>query len=59
MSSEAPAAGSGGAAGSRNEAAVLKCKGEMEVQEWEMPSPAPDQVLIAIRKVGICGSDVH
>ena len=39
--------------------AVLKEPGELTVEEWSRPDPAPDEVLVAVREVGICGSDVH
>src|SRR5262245_19832350 len=31
----------------------------MEVAEIAPPEPGPGEVLIAVRAVGICGSDVH
>jgi L-iditol 2-dehydrogenase len=30
-----------------------------EVQDVERPSPGPGEALLRIRKVGVCGSDVH
>lgn len=33
--------------------------GSVEIQEIAKPSPGPDQVLVQIKAVGICGSDVH
>lgn len=32
---------------------------EMALEEVETPQPGADQVLIAVKSVGICGSDVH
>jgi len=29
------------------------------LEEVERPDPGPDQVLIKVRRVGICGSDIH
>jgi threonine dehydrogenase-like Zn-dependent dehydrogenase len=44
----------------QNRAAVLIKMGEMQVQDVDMPpTPGKNQVLIRMKKVGICGSDVH
>lgn len=40
-------------------AAVLHEPGRLEVEQRERPTPAADEVLVAVREVGICGSDVH
>ena len=40
-------------------AAVLLPEGGMEIEEREEPSAGPEQVLVAPRMVGICGSDLH
>nr|WP_198668083.1 NAD(P)-dependent alcohol dehydrogenase [Saliphagus sp. LR7] len=32
---------------------------EFQLEDHERPEPGPDDVLVAIRDVGICGSDVH
>ncbi|GBN48865.1 Sorbitol dehydrogenase [Araneus ventricosus] len=42
-----------------NLSAVLKCKGEICLENREVPEPLPHEVLIAMHTVGICGSDVH
>lgn len=39
--------------------AVLVEPTEFELQDRDCPTPGPDDVLVAIRDVGICGSDVH
>ncbi|WP_158056900.1 NAD(P)-dependent alcohol dehydrogenase [Halorussus halophilus] len=39
--------------------AVLQDPGQLAVEEWPRPDPGPDEVLVNIREVGICGSDVH
>jgi L-iditol 2-dehydrogenase len=39
--------------------AVLLEPTEFELQDRPRPSPGPDEVLVAVRDVGICGSDVH
>ncbi|HET7277715.1 MAG TPA: NAD(P)-dependent alcohol dehydrogenase [Dermatophilaceae bacterium] len=40
-------------------ASVLLEKQKIEMQERPVPRPAPDEVLIHVRSVGVCGSDVH
>jgi L-iditol 2-dehydrogenase len=42
-----------------NFGAVLHGAGDLRVEELPMPEPGPEQVLVAMRAVGICGSDVH
>ncbi|MBX0322135.1 NAD(P)-dependent alcohol dehydrogenase [Halomicroarcula sp. F13] len=39
--------------------AVLVEPTEFELEDRSEPSPGPDDVLVAVRDVGICGSDVH
>jgi len=38
---------------------VLESVGQVVVQERPVPAPGPDEVLVRIGSVGICGSDVH
>ena len=38
---------------------ILKKPGRLEVEERPRPEPGPDEVLVAIGEVGICGSDLH
>ncbi len=38
---------------------VLLRQGVMEMQERPVPRPGPDEVLVQVRSVGVCGSDVH
>jgi L-iditol 2-dehydrogenase len=38
---------------------VLRGVGVVDVEERPMPEPAADEVLVKIRSVGVCGSDVH
>ncbi|QZP38316.1 NAD(P)-dependent alcohol dehydrogenase [Halobaculum magnesiiphilum] len=38
---------------------VLREPGQFEMRERDRPEPADDEVLVAVRDVGICGSDVH
>lgn len=40
-------------------AAVLVRAGEIRLEEREVPVPAPDEVLVQVTAVGVCGSDVH
>lgn len=40
-------------------ASVLTAAGSLEVQERPVPLPDPDQVLVEVSAVGVCGSDVH
>ncbi len=38
---------------------VLRGVGQVDVEEREIPTPAPDEVLVEVGSVGVCGSDVH
>lgn len=40
-------------------AAVLVEPTEFEIRHRSVPEPGPEEVLVAVRDVGICGSDVH
>ena len=40
-------------------AAVMTDLMKVEIQEVEAPRPKPDEVLIKIEYVGVCGSDLH
>ena len=40
-------------------AAVLKRQGEMALETLPVPALEPDQVLVQVGAVGVCGSDVH
>ncbi|RAX18873.1 NAD(P)-dependent alcohol dehydrogenase [Actinomyces sp. Z5] len=40
-------------------ASVLKEAGVIVLEERPVPVPDPDQVLVRIESVGVCGSDVH
>jgi L-iditol 2-dehydrogenase len=50
--------GSGSFAGP-NLAAVLYGVGDLRIEERPTPTPGPGDVVVAMRTVGICGSDVH
>lgn len=55
--SEAPTVRDGVPATMR--ASVLLEKGVVEMQERPVPRPEPGEVLVRVRAVGVCGSDVH
>jgi L-iditol 2-dehydrogenase len=40
-------------------ASVLVEAGRIALEERPVPSPAPDEVLVKVTAVGVCGSDVH
>jgi L-iditol 2-dehydrogenase len=44
---------------SNNLAAVLYAPGDVRIEERAVPEPGPRDVLVEIRAVGVCGSDVH
>jgi len=44
---------------SQNRAAVLTAPGTMVLQRREVPRPGAGEVLIRVRAVTVCGSDVH
>ncbi len=41
------------------QAAVMLQPGQIEIREFEKPTPADDALLLQVDKVGICGSDKH
>jgi L-iditol 2-dehydrogenase len=40
-------------------ALVLHGINDLRVDDWPKPRPGPGQVLVRVRAVGLCGSDVH
>ncbi|KAK6758988.1 hypothetical protein RB195_016297 [Necator americanus] len=42
-----------------NLTAVLYGVNDIRLEQREIPKPGPDQLLISIHTVGVCGSDVH
>lgn len=40
-------------------AAVLTEPGRIDIEERDRPDPAPEEALVAVERVGICGSDLH
>ena len=43
----------------KNTVAILEKPGKMVIKETDTPTPQDDEVLIEVKYVGICGSDVH
>ncbi len=41
------------------QAAVMLQPGQIEIREFEKPTPADDSLLLQVDRVGICGSDKH
>ncbi|MCZ4561695.1 NAD(P)-dependent alcohol dehydrogenase [Rhodococcus sp. IEGM 1401] len=41
------------------QASVLTAAQEIRLEERPVPTPAPDQVLVQVTAVGVCGSDAH
>lgn len=39
--------------------AVMTAPGQIEFHQVEKPSPRPGEVLIRMRRIGVCGSDIH
>lgn len=39
--------------------AIMTAPGKIEIHEIDKPQPGPGQVLLHIRRIGVCGSDVH
>lgn len=42
-----------------NQAAVLYAPHDVRIEERAIPKPGPNDVLVEIKAVGVCGSDVH
>ena len=43
----------------QNEAAVMHDTHDVRMEERPVPEPGPHEVLVEIKAVGVCGSDVH
>lgn len=43
----------------QNEAAVMHDVHDLRIEERPVPKPGPHEVLVEIKAVGVCGSDVH
>jgi L-iditol 2-dehydrogenase len=42
-----------------NQAAILYAPHDIRIEERPMPKPGPQEVLVEVSAVGVCGSDVH
>eukprot|EP01089_Gocevia_fonbrunei_P019273 TRINITY_DN6775_c0_g1_i1.p1 TRINITY_DN6775_c0_g1~~TRINITY_DN6775_c0_g1_i1.p1 ORF type:complete len:356 (+),score=61.50 TRINITY_DN6775_c0_g1_i1:33-1070(+) len=42
-----------------NTAVILKGINDIQLENIPVPVPKPDEVLVSMRSIGICGSDVH
>ena len=40
-------------------AALVRAPGQVEIVELEVPRPGPGEILVAMKAVVVCGSDVH
>ena len=38
---------------------VMTAPGQITFREVPVPAPGPDQVLVKIKRIGVCGSDIH
>ena len=43
----------------KNPSAVLAAVGDLRIEDRPTPRPGPGDVVIRVRSVGICGSDIH
>ncbi|MDB5082674.1 MAG: Alcohol dehydrogenase GroES domain protein [Chloroflexi bacterium] len=43
----------------RNNAAVMYAPHDIRIEERQMPAPGPKEVVVEIKAVGVCGSDIH
>ncbi len=39
--------------------AVMTAPGTIEFRDVDKPKPKPDEILIQIKRIGVCGSDIH
>ncbi len=39
--------------------AIMTAPGIIELRDIPAPSPGPEEVLLRIQRIGVCGSDVH
>lgn len=39
--------------------AVMTAPGKIEFRQVGRPKPKPDEVLIEVKRIGVCGSDIH
>ena len=38
---------------------IMTSPGKIEFREVQMPEPGADQVLLRMKRIGVCGSDIH
>ncbi len=43
----------------RNRVSVLSPQLDISVEDREVPVPGAHEVLVSVRSVGVCGSDIH
>jgi L-iditol 2-dehydrogenase len=43
----------------KNQAAVLYAPHDVRIEQRQVPTPGPRDVLVEVKAVGVCGSDVH
>ena len=43
----------------QNRAAIMYGTHDIRLEERPVPEPGPKEILVEIRAVGVCGSDVH
>ena len=39
--------------------AVMSAPGEIRFEEIPVPAPLAEEVLLRVKRIGVCGSDVH
>jgi L-iditol 2-dehydrogenase len=39
--------------------AVMTAPGRIEIQDIPKPEAGPNQVVVKVKNIGICGSDIH
>jgi len=39
--------------------AVMVAPGKIEIRDVPVPKPGPDEILLEIKRIGVCGSDIH
>ena len=39
--------------------AVLNGPKEIEIREYDLAKPGPDEVLVEVVRANVCGSDIH
>lgn len=39
--------------------AIMTAPGEIEFRQIDKPAPAPGQIVMATKRIGVCGSDIH